>query len=217
LIDGSAESNSLESPLLRLPAEIRNMIWDYAIGHHQIDIRNKLRDGKLYDVKLGYEARPEAIQSGSITPRVFIKPTFTLPSVCRQIYVETAPKVYTLNTFTFTDYRTLDRFIKERALGQRRLIASIDVPFDYFRMYSDDFRKPFRQTFENLRRIGVHAQVALSMQRIIPWTWNLVRPIKEPLADTKKRLECWVQEKEGADLEVDWHGGTSASFVYLHY
>jgi hypothetical protein len=153
--------------------------------------------GKLNDVKLGYDARPEGLQDGSVIPRIFVKPAFALPRVCRQMYVETAATVYTLNTFTFTDLQTLDRFIKDRALGQRRLVTSIDVP--------------------NVKRIGIHVQVALSTQRVIPWTWSLVRPLKEPLADTKKRLESWAREKEGVDLEIDWHGGTSTSFVYLNY
>jgi hypothetical protein len=173
--------------------------------------------GKLNDVKLGYDARPEGLQDGSVIPRIFVKPAFALPRVCRQMYVETAATVYTLNTFTFTDLQTLDRFIKDRALGQRRLVTSIDVPFEYFRLYADDFRKLFRQTFPNVKRIGIHVQVALSTQRVIPWTWSLVRPLKEPLADTKKRLESWAREKEGVDLEIDWHGGTSTSFVHLNY
>jgi hypothetical protein len=133
------------------------------------------------------------------------------------MYVETSAMVYTLNTFTFTDRYTLDRFIRDRAPGQRHLVTSIDVPFEYFRMYSDDSRKKFRQTFRNIKRVGIHVQVALSTQRVIPETWNTIKPLKEPLADTKKRLEEWVKEKEGTDLEVNWYGSTSASFVYLHY
>jgi hypothetical protein len=133
------------------------------------------------------------------------------------MYIETSAMVYTLNTFTFTDLHTLDRFIKNRASGQNKLVTSVDVPFDYFRLYSDDIRKKFRQTFPNLKRVGVHAQVALSTQRVITKTWNWIKPVKEPLVDTKKRLEGWVKDKEGEDLEVEWHGGTSASFFYLNY
>jgi hypothetical protein len=175
------------------------------------------RVSKFNDVKLGYDARPEGLQDGLVIPHVFVKPAFTLPSVCRQVYVETAAMVYTLNKFTFTDLQTLDRFIRDRELGQRRLITSIDVPFEYFRLYADEIRKLFRQTFPNIKRIGIHVQIALSTQRVIPWTWSLVRPLKEPLSDTKKRLEGYVQKKEGVDLEIDWHGGTSASFDYLNY
>lgn len=125
--------------------------------------------------------------------------------------------IYTLNTFGFSDRHTLDGFIRDRALGQRRLITSIDVSFEYFRLYHMEFRKRFRVTFPNIKRVGIHILTAQTTQRVREWTWTWKTPQREPIGDAKKRIEDFVKNKEGNDLEICWHGGTSRPFVYLRY
>lgn len=38
-----ATRNDVQSPLLRLPAELRNIIWEYAFGHMVVHVKSRLR------------------------------------------------------------------------------------------------------------------------------------------------------------------------------
>lgn len=125
--------------------------------------------------------------------------------------------IYTLNTFDFGSLATIDCFIRHRLLGQRRLIRSINVPFQYYDLYHGDFRKRFCQTFPNVLRIGLHHQVALISQRVIESTWKLMRPVKEPLEETKTRIAEFVRRKEGVAIEIDWHSSMDAPLIQFLY
>ncbi|CAA9964472.1 hypothetical protein PTMSG1_07831 [Pyrenophora teres f. maculata] len=203
-----AKRNSNESPLLRLPAEIRSKIWEYAVGYHQIEVYDAyFARTRLSNVQLSHVSRPlRATTSG------FVKPKYALPTVCRQIYVEAAAMVYTLNNFRFDDRNVMDCFIKHRALGQRRLITSVDVSIAYFRLYTTGARKLLRQTFPNIKRIGVPIVVAHNAQHISPNNSQ-----KELLEDAKKRVVNFVKQKEGSDLKVEWYGECSQNFMNLHF
>ncbi|KNG47733.1 hypothetical protein TW65_05538 [Stemphylium lycopersici] len=198
-----AKRNSTESPLLRFPGEIRSKIWQFALGYQQIDIFDK-SGGQIWHVKPSHDARP--IAGSTTNSQSSVKPTFALPRVCRQIYVEAAAIIYTLNTFSFSSQQTLDGFIRHRALGQRRLIISIDVPFNYFRLYHMEFRDRFRIAFPNIKRIGIHILAAQITQRVLEWTWTWKTPQREPIGDAKKKIEDFVKDKEGNDLVIGWHG-----------
>jgi hypothetical protein len=133
----SAKLNSVTSPLLRLPGEIRTKIWQYAIGYHQIDIGHRRLEQLCAD-EPARNVRPS-------------NPATHFPRTCRQMYVETSPYIYTLNTFGFESVAVFDRWTKNRALGQRRLVASIDMPYDYMHLYRGGFGRTFRQKFENIK------------------------------------------------------------------
>lgn len=124
--------------------------------------------------------------------RGWIVPNFTLPRVCRQIYVESAPFIYTNNTFTFDLLLTIDAWIKRLTHGQRRLVASIDVPPQYMRMYRSNRRKRFFRTFPNLERVGVSS------------CWQY--PDIDQLYGKQERafIEAEICEKEGRQLWIDW-------------
>jgi hypothetical protein len=144
----SAKLNSVTSPLLRLPGEIRTKIWQYAIGYHQIDIGHRRLEQLCAD-EPARNVRPS--NPATHFPRTFVRPSFALPRTCRQMYVETSPYIYTLNTFGFESVAVFDRWTKNRALGQRRLVASIDMPYDYMHLYRGGFGRTFRQKFENIK------------------------------------------------------------------
>jgi len=90
-------NNSVDSPLLSLPAEIRLKIWDYAIG----GMRIYLKDGH------GVEY---SIDGATETHDFDLNRQFALPRVCRQIYSETGANFYRFNVFSFEDHETLNRF-----------------------------------------------------------------------------------------------------------
>ncbi|KAJ4296249.1 beta transducin [Kalmusia sp. IMI 367209] len=176
-----AQRNSVTSPLLRLPPEIRNKIWEYALGGFQIDVRKT--GGRKKAVKLVYTTRPV----GTCYPlsKDYIKPTFHLHEVCRQMYFETSPLIYTLNTFGFSSVEAMDHWIKNRPTGQLRLVDSIDVPMDYLRLYNHGFRMTFRKEFPCIKRIGVDIL------------------LDETLDDSKERILKKMHECEGDDLIVE--------------
>lgn len=98
------KSNQM-SPLLRLPPEIRNKIWQYVLG------------GKLIRVEDQKGSRYAKFSSSPSEP----DNAMALLRTCRQVYAEAALMPLLLNTFSF-DYITV---VKKLKLRQRKHIASI--------------------------------------------------------------------------------------------
>ncbi|KAL5121361.1 hypothetical protein ACEQ8H_000829 [Pleosporales sp. CAS-2024a] len=191
-----AVRNSTQSPLLRLPGEIRTKIWQYALGHHRVSM-HRVRDGRRYaPIRLGVSVRP--MHATTSLGCSFVCPNFSLARVCRQVYAEAAAFAYSLNTFAFDSYATLDLWAKKRVVGQRRLVASIDMPYNYTQLYRLGFRKPFHAKFDNIQRIGVHANVAAFSRR----------SEADGIAVAKARVVEWIKRKEGEQVCVDWFPGT---------
>ncbi|KAF2789250.1 hypothetical protein K505DRAFT_341422 [Melanomma pulvis-pyrius CBS 109.77] len=122
-----AQKNSTNSPLLRLPAELRNKIYRYALGDMRIVIGST---GKS-DITIG------------------------LPGTCRQIYAETGTMVYQLNVFDFVlriDY--LRDWAEHRLRSQLEAVRAIKVN-DWYIMYPSKKRVPKHCTLPNLERLYV--------------------------------------------------------------
>lgn len=80
--------NNESSPLLRLPPEMRNLIFRYALGGKKFLIsRVGRKEQYLHVTTVGGESTNH----------------FSLLRVCRQIYAETVLLPFTLSTFTFSD------------------------------------------------------------------------------------------------------------------
>jgi hypothetical protein len=76
-------SSNQNSPLLRLPAELRNKIWEYALGAMEFRL--------LYRSSRKIPVQPKPSEK---------KNAFALLRVCRQIYSETAPLSFAVNSFS---------------------------------------------------------------------------------------------------------------------
>ncbi|KAF2132950.1 hypothetical protein P153DRAFT_333723 [Dothidotthia symphoricarpi CBS 119687] len=194
-----ASRNSQESLLLRLPGEIRNIIWTYAVGGHLINIRDPYYRKRL-SMKSGYHASPLSISAQSPLLHQYVSPTFKLPQVCRQIYCESSSLIYTQNCFAFGSLRAIDNWIKNRPLGQKRLVTSIDVPFEYMRLYYGSLRKFFREKFPSIKRIGVHSMVLY-----------LSCGVHESEEKTMTRIADNIKMYEGQDIDVVCHGRIKSS------
>jgi hypothetical protein len=109
-----AKSNQ-GSPLLRLPPEIRNKIWEYTLGHNIFKpVRVRVSIQKF---KSKWISRPDEPQIG-----------LALLATCRQIYSEAAFMPFNLNTFaadTFSRESNFVKAFKAFKVHQRRQITSI--------------------------------------------------------------------------------------------
>jgi hypothetical protein len=87
-MDVISEENSTRSPLLRLPAELRNRVYKYALSGMQICFRPKSEDGR--------EARvyPKGTSEGRPATKFL-----TLTSVCHQLHRETKLMPFHQNDF----------------------------------------------------------------------------------------------------------------------
>ncbi|KAF2277408.1 uncharacterized protein EI97DRAFT_290545 [Westerdykella ornata] len=103
------------SPLLRLPPEIRNMIFRYAVG------------GMTFDFTAC--ERPWLQRLRGWKPRVNnpIKNCFSLLRVCRQIYSETALLPFSANTFHISEdqQEDFDDWLQDRLPIERDAITSL--------------------------------------------------------------------------------------------
>ncbi|KAK7178872.1 hypothetical protein PSPO01_15057 [Paraphaeosphaeria sporulosa] len=179
--------NSTESPLLRVPPEIRNRIWKHAVGGLEIHITGV---GVLVSAQLSYGTRPIGSRGYLLKhPRV----AFHMHQVSRQAYFEVAPFIYTLNTFSFDYVGVMDRWIKNRAFGQMQFVTSINIPSQYHGLYIQGFRRTFRKKFPNIKRIGICHYSVLVRRRM-----------GETIEETKDRIVKQVHEREGDGVVVEW-------------
>ncbi|KAF1959435.1 hypothetical protein CC80DRAFT_545818 [Byssothecium circinans] len=119
--------NQLHSPLLRLPGEIRNKIYEYALGGLRFE-------------KKGYgTTRVYAIEhpgNSKIAHRSVASMALSLTKVCRQVHAETALLPYQLNAFPHNvvfDKSSGYKWDQSDALEQhqREAIKTITVPWEF--------------------------------------------------------------------------------------
>jgi hypothetical protein len=192
----SAKRNSVESPLLRLPGEIRNMIWEYAMSDDVIFIAD--------DLSMEYTGGPGRTLHYLGKPWDLSKvdqdsTTKPLLHVCRQIYTEVSTMIHTLSTLYFATKDSIDYFIKHSSLDQRCLITSIVVPIKYLRLYHRRRRQDFRQSFPNIKRVEIENNIVKRSLKSDRWVRG------EHSESSKRKIEDWVKKREGMDLEVGWY------------
>jgi hypothetical protein len=139
--------NNQKSPLLRLPPEIRNRIWKYAVGGNTIkSVDIGLWRGD-YRLKLPTSEQLPTSEPGHV---------FALLRTCRQIYAETAVLPYTDNTFSFCSVRSMRYGLKHVKAHLRTHITSIQLEIDF------DFRRS-RHGFEYYVYLGERFSLRASL------------------------------------------------------
>lgn len=141
--------------------------------------------------RLLHTARP--MERTSSNSKSYVKPSFQLHKVCRQMFVEAAPFIYTLNTFSFSGLSAIDLWINSRSTVQLQLVSSIDFPLEYSHLYDHEFREALCKTFPNIQRIGIDI--------LVPY---LSRSINETLQDRKQYIMKRIHQREGEDVLVSW-------------
>lgn len=160
----SSQRNATGSPLLRLPAEIRNKIWEYACGGQAVVLPAKrgltekgraVSFSKLHLTSASGLGMMEVVYRRS-THRALS--AFHLPEVCRQIYVETNLTSYKTNAFVLTTSIKVNNRAARLMAAQRRAIATIQpTPFKVCYMtYDDDLSRTISwEVWPNVRRIVI--------------------------------------------------------------
>lgn len=169
---------SVAFPLLKLPAEIRNRIWEYAVlVSDPINIEKRgcqhtlsqlgpslLRSGKQIHIQEDLNIQAKTLVSG-----------LALASTCRQIYMEATPVYYSKNWFaiTWNEYyeqrlapRQVENFIKAIGPANARCIRAICLTVPKFRVFDSNglvlflTRDSLRDTrwMRGVRELAVHYQ-----------------------------------------------------------
>ncbi|KAH8723969.1 hypothetical protein GQ44DRAFT_709430 [Phaeosphaeriaceae sp. PMI808] len=127
--------NQTNSPFLRLPREIRDQIYEYALGGQTIRIgyvtyRSIARPNRVKQMVPVFRYRC-TVFSGLVNPfmdhlpaRIKTSRGFTLLSnICRQLYIETAPLPFQLNYIAFTSHNIMVNFFMEQHISDEQLNA----------------------------------------------------------------------------------------------
>ncbi|KAI4641893.1 uncharacterized protein J4E78_010323 [Alternaria triticimaculans] len=109
------QHNATASPLLRLPAEIRNIIFAYALSHGDIEL-------KVIPRIINGPGRKGCWKHRNWANPFNISPLYA----CRQIYFETALLPYELNVFVvFGNDSAFQDFFAHRTLAQIGALAKV--------------------------------------------------------------------------------------------
>ncbi|KAI4613402.1 uncharacterized protein J4E87_009869 [Alternaria ethzedia] len=134
-LDKITELNATQSPLLRLPTEIRNQIYTYIFSDtiYNLD-RMKWLDDETVTFSI-YRAPPFSDYVGSVV----------LPFACRQLHHETSLLPYQLATFDFgkahvihndifPEHAAMTAFIKARTKAQVENLGKIQIDVEWRRL-----------------------------------------------------------------------------------
>ena len=148
----SVRQNSL-SPLLRLPAEIRTLIWEHTLGGMRV----------LCSLYMGVYFRPENSKDPNHF-RFHADRQLALLRVCRQIYNETATVTFSANLFCFCGRSALEAVWKSMRPAQRDAVKSmvVDRPLMlYYLRPKTQLRRLFSSpcaAFSNLKTIVIEGR-----------------------------------------------------------
>ena len=170
----------MESPLLRLPAEIRNHIWSSLFCNSLIIVRlendgstlthsvcqevnnelqlvNSLKDAGNVQRWAHEDIHQECRSSWNSEKRLDVL------RACRQIHQEAALLPFSENSFCFTSGRALHIFLKATIPQQVRAIKSISIATQ---LKPDDFSVEERKDFERLvrRRLAKIDALAIAVE-----------------------------------------------------
>lgn len=179
----SAQSNA-DVPLLRLPAELRNRIWVFAMGGQQVILPSSpTQKGAAVRLPAVTHLRVTHLIVRTVRALRFSHPVslaFRLPEVSRQIYSETVLTAYSENTFIYdTAHWTYRNATTRLMIAQRRAIVSIEPDpqtFSTMVLPSRHHGNVWRKRLPNVRTIFV---TALALKKC-SWPGTTVRILSRP-------------------------------------
>ncbi|CAK7275526.1 hypothetical protein SEPCBS57363_006736 [Sporothrix epigloea] len=217
--------NADDSPLLRLPPELRNRIYDLVLNVGQIHVRHRpwrLRKplpsptersgmtGEFYAIALDVNQDAWSKKSCRSFAKSSNRRSVPLPdaltplaAVCRQLYRETATLPFSVNAWSFESAHVMERYLlrdKLLALFQRRAIAVLIVSV------LDDL--PSRAMEKYLG--GLRAIVWKDGKKFQRWDLTSAAELQQLVENTKQRSTAsssrrgaWhIYEVEKADMRM---------------
>jgi len=192
LIRFSSLQNQHNSPLLRLPAELRNQIYAYVLGNLIIRPKPSKSLNQYGSPTPGLKLRAAG---ASLEDEERATRFLALTQTCRQVYAETKLLPFTLNAFDLRCLSQLPDFIYNLSSWQRNAVVLVHV------LLHDAYSHVRQQEYERYRQRG-------------PATWAMDRfqSIME------FRLRRALESLTGAERIVVWEdtvGFGHGTIVYL--
>jgi len=194
-----AARNLDSSPLLRLPAEIRNMVFTQVVPSGIYSISTHTSNDKHHSHILTTRWYFDDDTSGD-----YIKTTLPTTSMihlgltCGQIYEDTKFLQYARNGFFFSDDAAMRFWISCRSSTQLRLINLVQVPRDATRDYMVNETIVYKKMFVGLQMLCVDAARLLNDTETRA-AWRMTLEGRDACFEQKRRT---LQQKEGDEVEV---------------
>ncbi|KAF3046618.1 hypothetical protein E8E12_011252 [Didymella heteroderae] len=181
------------SPLLSLPAELRDMIWSHVLGGNVFDIKCSVR------IPWGV-----AVTNTTTAPH-----SLALLQTCRQIHAETWMLPFTLNTFQFKSEDAFKPWLAEFDPAQQAAIQSVRlVTWKAKHMVESRGFAPRRlvdvfpaEMFKGLRELDVEVRYAEAVCEDEKWTCGGSELEDVDTVEAEGRLRLRLK-KEHPKLEV---------------
>lgn len=176
LLIATEARNTKDSPLLRLPAELRIKIYDYVLGYKHIypnDPQSPRRDASCRPglVCNCDGARDE--KAHSRTAACFSAPLHLgLLSTCRQTHLEAFPISWSTNIFCFEDSWIMLLIFQSLAPRQKSLIQTVRLDMNHF-IGDDDWAV-------NLKNSNLTSLHSLRKLELFFNTFVLLSPLRQP-------------------------------------
>ena len=165
------------SPLLRLPAELRNLIYSYVFAHQTI------------------EPVPELWRQRNDTT-IRVHNVLTLLRVNRQLHAETRLLPYQNTTFVFTSTYALDAFVARRSQEQLDFIQSVQINL---MLQDEKFWEP--EQFRSLSRMPAlkHIDVVDVQEQCANKEWRAkrLRRMAECIREWRPEVRIVARDFEG--------------------
>jgi hypothetical protein len=177
------------SPLLDLPGEIRNCIYDYVFTVGTYTFTRQITHSRLGRHVEYITSRLPVAHSGNISPEVAL--TYT----CRQIYSESKLLSFMLNTFYFNSLRTFNEMRSYFTTEQLHAIKRFHTKTLYCH---PDYQ--IKEVFERVRRDG-H-----TFSSLLPGVGHVTvdSGVYFDMASRRNNdlMLQWLTQKDGITLEI---------------
>lgn len=146
--DRSEVLNQLQSPLLRLPRELRDIIYSYFVRNYWIFLRVSIgeTDSPTWSMLKDNQMWPVAGRLPGVMRRERL---VSLSETCRQLNAEFALKTFTLDRFE----AGLEKF-EPLSAKQRDMVKDVCIATDYPGLFKNDSFK-YLAAFSGLRRVRI--------------------------------------------------------------
>jgi hypothetical protein len=194
----SAKSNKIESPLLKLPGEVRTLIWGFATDDIRIMPGDKTAQNDTW--------------------------AFQLPRVCRQVYAETAELAYAKARFTFMWMMDVSIWAKLRISAYHEAVTTVQC-LGYSASVHEDGKsypdsEPLRKYLPGLKTVLV-SLTDRGRSRDTYWmTGNNIYDVTfsglKDWTDERDTIEANIKNQEGNNIQVLFRSwARSGSWEYL--